>query len=98
MLTKKNPWTPEDLNPVNFLEKESKQVHGNGNHNKEVISEVATTKYGVYSLDSTVFLLFLEKDAGFYKTAQPVLHPPTQDLETIHNNNSEYLLKASWPK
>lgn len=43
-LTKKNPWTPEDLNPVNFLQKELKQVHGNGNHNKEVISEIATAK------------------------------------------------------
>lgn len=69
-------------------------MHGNGNHNKEVISEVATTKYGVYSSATLVFLLFLEKDTGFYKIVQPVLHPPTQDLDTIHNNNSKYLLRT----
>lgn len=48
-----------------------------------MIFEIATTKYGVHSSVTPGFLLFLEKDAGFYKTAQPVLHPPTQRLDTL---------------
>lgn len=35
-----------------------------------------------------LFLLFLTKEVGFYKTAQPVLEPPTQELDRLGTKNS----------